>query len=265
MTARTTNRKTQQPKIALIDGDHLIYYLSHMLDGSADEMDFVDAVDVTIDNWTEAAKCEKAIVCLSMFKEKNFRHALYKDYKASRKGRSLPPFVKIGYQHLTIARFAKHKAIRQRGIEADDIMGILATTQSAEENNKVIVTVDKDLMTIPGRHYNPIKKVFTTTTKEESLVLQYTQWLTGDPTDCIPGLPGVGPKKAATIIEDARGFAGDTPLERCLAMAVKRAYKDAGQSEKYWITMGRLVKILTASNWDAKKKVIKEWYPPVKW
>lgn len=65
----------------------------------------------------------------------------------------------------------------------------------------------------------------------------YTQWLTGDATDCVPGMYRVGPAKAAKIL------AND-----CTEETVLKAYEKAGYSYQYCITQGQLVKILDETN-----------------
>lgn len=83
------------------------------------------------------------------------------------------------------------------GQEADDEMGI------AQEEHTIICSIDKDLLMIPGRHYNFVKEKHTYITPEEGLRNFYRQLLTGDATDNIPGLPRVGPKTAEKLLGDA--------------------------------------------------------------
>ena len=53
-------------------------------------------------------------------------------------------------------------------IEADDILGILATSQKIVKGNKIIVSIDKDLDQIAGLHYNPKNKEFYKVTPKEA-------------------------------------------------------------------------------------------------
>jgi 5'-3' exonuclease len=262
MTARATSR-TPSPKqrVALIDGDFAIYWTAYLSEGESDAQGFLDNLDGVIESWTKKAGCTKAHICLSLFKVKNFRHTLYKDYKKCRKGRELPSFIKEGYDYLA-GRGHKHSVIQILGLEADDLMGIAATTENAN-NEFVIVTVDKDLQTIPGEHWNPRTGATCKVSPMDALRKLYTQWLTGDATDSVPGLPGVGPKKAQKIIDAVTSYKDLNRYERELCRAVQEAYIDAGQKKTYWLTMGRLVKILTSREWDRKKKTFKMWEPPV--
>jgi hypothetical protein len=60
----------------------------------------------------------------------------------------------------------------------------------------VIVTQDKDLDMIPGLKYDFVVKEPYSVTEEQAMYNFYHQMLTGDTTDNIPGLPGIGPAKA---------------------------------------------------------------------
>jgi DNA polymerase-1 len=260
MTARTTS------PVALIDGDFAVYYTAFLTEGEGDVFDFTNNLDGTIKKWTKLAGCVGACICLSKFKEKNFRHALYSGYKACRKGRELPKFIQQGYEHLTMRgrKWSEHTKVFQiDNLEADDVMGILATSGSYAKT--VIVTVDKDLKTIPGLHYDPKKQILDDVSPMEAIRRLYMQWLTGDPTDSIPGLPGIGPKKAEKVIDLVSSCKDLRRYEKNLAIAVKDAYKMAGQKKAYWLMMGRLVKILTAREWDRTNKKIIPWEPPCQW
>jgi 5'-3' exonuclease len=72
-----------------------------------------------------------------------------------------------------------------------------------DNSNTVICTIDKDLKMVPGWHYNwnTDEKVFVT--EVEGLRWFYKQCLTGDMTDNIKGLHGVGAKSALVSKLDA--------------------------------------------------------------
>ena len=61
--------------------------------------------------------------------------------------------------------------------------------------------IDKDLLQIPGNHYNFNKKTHRFVSDDEAHKLLMIQCLTGDRTDNIPGIKGIGPKKAEKILE----------------------------------------------------------------
>lgn len=84
------------------------------------------------------------------------------------------------------------------GIEADDAVGVLATSGV----ECAIVHIDKDIDMIPGLHFNFVKRVWYEVSPTEAIKKFYTQLLTGDRTDNIPGIVGIGPKKAKKLLED---------------------------------------------------------------
>jgi len=88
-------------------------------------------------------------------------------------------------------------AVLVEGEEADDVMGILGADLS-----HVICTLDKDLDGVPGLHYNWKRKELYWVTPEDADRFFYTQLLTGDSTDNIPGLfKRVGMKATKKIVE----------------------------------------------------------------
>jgi 5'-3' exonuclease len=125
----------------------------------------------------------------------NFRNEVSKTYhyKGNRKDTEKP-------QHLEPARgylVDKWGAEVINGREADDA---IAETAYGTPNS-VIVSVDKDFLTVPGWMYNFVKDTWTYSTEEMALEFFYTQILTGDTADNIVGLYRIGPKKAGQILD----------------------------------------------------------------
>lgn len=128
----------------------------------------------------------------------NFRDKLatIKPYKGQR-----DPFQKP--RHLQAVReflVKKYGAEVVDGQEADDAMGIAATTPGNEDC--IVCSIDKDLDMIPGAHYNWVKDIYYEIKPAAAWRNFYSQMLQGDTTDNIPGLSGVGPKTAAKILAD---------------------------------------------------------------
>lgn len=87
------------------------------------------------------------------------------------------------------------------GYEADDAMGFRQCELSAEEDNSVICTIDKDLDQVPGGHYNFVKKQKYYISDEEGTRFFYYQMLIGDSTDGIKGVVGIGKAKAEKLLQ----------------------------------------------------------------
>ena len=129
-------------------------------------------------------------------------------------------------------------AIRCDGIEADDAVAFLAVE---DRDNTVIVTNDKDLDQIPGWHYNWTKHeepVFIE--PKVASIFFYEQILTGDSTDNIEGIPGIGAVKAKKILEGV-----DNPRDAELRVYDEYC-KEFGKEEgiRRLLENARLVRIL---------------------
>lgn len=181
----------------------------------------------------------------------NFRRTLWPDYKG---GRSRKPLCFAATRDRMIKEY---DARIVEGIEADDLLGIWAT--SGKIKNPIIVSLDKDLKTIPTTIYRPPANSKQSATLVDYLPHQSDYWwmmqtLTGDPTDGYKGLPGVGEKGAAKIIECGM------PLET-LWEQVRQAFIARGLDEDDALLQARLARILRAEDWDSKKKEVKLWTP----
>lgn len=100
------------------------------------------------------------------------------------------------------------------GIEADDACAI----HQVNVEDSVIVSMDKDLRQIPGWHYNWVKpeEGIMYVDEDEARYYKYIQILAGDATDNIEGLPGMGEKKAAKLLQNMYGSTEEEYDEVCL-------------------------------------------------
>ena len=92
--------------------------------------------------------------------------------------------------------YSKHYEVYLRPrLEADDCMGILSTHKTLVPGERIIVSNDKDMQTIPGLLFNPAKdkKPRRISELEADRFFMY-QTLVGDTTDGYPGCYGIGPK-----------------------------------------------------------------------
>jgi len=139
-------------------------------------------------------------------------------------------------------------AIVVDGMEADDAVGIEHYTHG--KGATCIVSQDKDLIQIPGAHYNYRNQEFFDVTEEQANRFFWTQMLTGDSVDNIQGVPKIGKVKAAKLLDDAR-----SPDEYPSIVAAK--YKEAYGNGWYdvFVEMGNLLYILRHSKEE-------RWIPP---
>lgn len=125
---------------------------------------------------------------------KCFRYDLYSEYKANRKGRIAPKYIKEARQHMQ----DKWNFVHMDMYEADDLIASVAKKE-CENYNILIVSTDKDLQQIPGDHYNPKNMNFTNVKDgKESL---FSSLITGDSIDNIKGIPGKGIKYVEKLFD----------------------------------------------------------------
>ncbi|WP_187969892.1 DNA polymerase I [Aquibium microcysteis] len=154
------------------------------------------------------------------YSSKTFRNALYPEYKANR---SAPPEDLVPQFGLIrqATRAFDLPCIEMEGFEADDIIATYARLACEAGADTTIVSSDKDLMQLVGETvsmYDPMKdreiKVPEVIEKwgvppQKMIDLQA---LTGDSVDNVPGVPGIGPKTAAQLLEQFGDL--DTLLSR---------------------------------------------------
>lgn len=116
-------------------------------------------------------------------------------YKGNRSSRPKPQL----YQALRRYLIEVWGAEVIHGHEADDEVAIRQTTAHAEKRPSIIVHVDKDLLQVPGMHYDPTKG-FAEITPAWGLRFFYRQVIQGDTADNVGGVYKSGEKRAKEII-----------------------------------------------------------------
>lgn len=139
-----------------------------------------------------------------------FRKEIYPDYKANRPPAPDDLRVQIGRSE-EIVRAWGLSVFKQPGVEADDLIATLVRQALELEKKAVIVSADKDLMQLVGRDvvmWDTLRnKVFGPAEVNERFgvgpqLLGDLLALTGDSSDNIPGVPSVGPKTAAKLLNE---------------------------------------------------------------
>ena len=142
--------------------------------------------------------------------DENFRYKLYPDYKANRKDLVKPTWLEECKEYLVTEWQAK---VTHR-YEADDAIGINRTKYP----KSIIASIDKDLKQIPGKYFDFVKLELSYIDEDEANFNFWAQMLTGDRSDNVEGIYGIGPVKAKNILLDA------SPDER--ELLVKGIYND---------------------------------------
>lgn len=245
-------------RTALIDGDLLLYRFGHhgqtvyiWEDGCTstvvkDEQEVIDEMlEFLHEEILGKVRCKEYKVALSA--PDPFRYKVLPTYKHNRKDVVKPVLYPVLKQQLLDCG-----AIVRQQLEADDVLGILATRQK----NCIICSIDKDLEQIPGWHFNWNKDSAPRYIPEKQADLKfYTQCLTGDPTDGFSGCPRVGPKTAQKILKRA------TESGTSVWQAIVDTYAKAGLDESYALTQARVARICRAEDYDFDKAEPIWWNP----
>jgi DNA polymerase I len=149
------------------------------------------------------------IFCLDS-KEKGERYTLYPEYKAQRKAMPESLAVQIPLIETFLHRMGLPK-VQASGVEADDIIGTLVHLLKEQNNESIIVSGDKDFAQLIQEQvslYDTMKNIFYDPT------LALKKWgvkthqmvdylaLVGDSSDNIPGVTGIGPKTAISLLTE---------------------------------------------------------------
>jgi DNA polymerase-1 len=236
--------KTRPPKL-LIDADYFWYRAA----SSAEEEheynadltvivgDFKRGKQIVEHELTKLRQRFNSDDILLFFTDRtNFRKTIDPSYKGNRTKRK-----PCGYLKLKNWGIDTYPSLVYPHLEADDVLGIIATNGSVKDF--VLISPDKDMAQIPCRIYD-LKDEYTQT-PEKAHRLLYKQCLTGDSTDGYKGCAGVGPKRADQILDKAKGN---------YWQAVVEAFEEAEMTEADAIRNLQLAKILQAENWDVEKQ-----------
>lgn len=213
----------------------------------------LDAVTPLVTNKLEELQAQleadSFVICLSCPSEDGWRRKILPSYKAHRSESDIP----VLREPLKDWMRATYQVKEKPTLEADDVMGILSTHPKLIPGEKIIVSIDKDMKTIPGWLFNPDKDRRPRLISEaEADYWHLYQALVGDPTDGYKGCPGIGPKKAERILDSPPG---------CDWAAVLAAYLARGLTEEDALLQARVARICRHTDYDLKRKEVKLWNP----
>ena len=171
----------------------------------------------------------------------NFRKSIDPAYKGHR-NRKKP----CGYKRVINKLKEEYNVVVMPTLEADDAMGIYAT----KEPGHIICSPDKDMRQIPGDLYD-LSEGVVTITPEEGYRWHLIQTMAGDQTDGYAGVPGIGIKRAAALL-DEHGNNWKTVVD---------AFAEKDLDESVALLNARLAKILQAEDYDFSTQEIRHWVP----
>lgn len=209
---------------ALIDGDIVAYRCS----ASANE----DPVDIALERTDALIERILYEVNGSPFEiwltgDNNFRKEINPQYKANRKDLVKPQWLEQVRQHLVVGWDARIT----NGNEADDELGI---SQSTGNGDTIICTIDKDLLQVPGEHYNFVTGVRRTISPLDGLRNFYYQLIMGDNSDNILGYDYKARTKVPKFLEPKIQYLMALDNEREMYDFVADMYSDCASWTDDW-------------------------------
>jgi DNA polymerase I len=174
----------------------------------------------------------------------NFRYGVYPKYKNNRRNYRRA----AGYRALIEWASSTWNTVQLANVEGDDVVGIM------HEEGDLIVSRDKDLLTIPGVHLT--EDSVQLVTREQADYNFFLQALTGDQTDGYPGCPGYGPVAAKAVLQGA-----GSNLE--MWQRVVAAYEKKGLDADYALSQARCARILRRGEYNFERNSPLLWSPSV--
>lgn len=285
-------------RTVLIDGDTFIFTAASANEYESQwepwlwtlHADFDAAVrqlDSMIDAIVSDVQADRIVIALT--DESNWRKGVMPSYKFNRVSKRKPVIYKALREYIAETR----EVFQRPGLEGDDVLGILATHPKLIPGEKIIVSLDKDLQTIPGYllNYGKVQKarqddpsISYIECVEEITELKadryhFMQTLSGDVTDGYPGCPGVGSVNAARLLDDGRVLEPETATvsrgprkgeqevrwepgrEGTPWEIIVSAYARAGLNEDVALLNARVARICRHTDFDFANKEIKLWTP----
>jgi DNA polymerase-1 len=200
------------------------------------------------------------ILCARDRKEPSFREKIYPEYKANRTEppELLRPQFSLVDQLLETLRLPSYSLV---GAEADDIIGTAVKKFEANFDEILIASGDKDLMQFVSEKVHILDtmkdKIFQREDVKEKMgvypeqIVDYLS-LIGDNSDNIPGVPGIGPKGAQTLIEEYKNL--ETILSQASTLKNSRLQKTLMENQ----ALAELSKKLVTIDCDVPLNFTKE-------
>ena len=242
----------------LIDADVVLYEVTTVCEVAVDwgndmwtlHSDFKEAqqrFDCWVKDMKDTLSADKAVLAFSG--TTNWRNGVLPTYKNNRKGKRKP----LAFHALKKYAMGTYKTYMFDTLEGDDVLGLMAGSPGLGniKGEKIIVTIDKDLKTVPGLHYNPQKPDdgIVYVEEDEADYSHMLQTLTGDVVDGYTGCPGIGPKRAEKVLA-VPGWE-----------SVVEAYEKAGLEEEDALIQARVARILRWGEYDIKNEKVRLWEP----
>ena len=217
----------------------------------ASESKSIDKLADTLEYYSNILFCKNIVIALSS--KNNFRKKISPLYKYNRKNNRKP----LTYVPCREWLEKNYKTYSYPYLEGDDMLGILATSKMID-GDKVILTKDKDLKTVPSTIWFMQGDNYTEVSEEEADYNHMLQTLTGDATDGYSGCPSVGIKTAEKILKPLKGD------KDAMWKAVVDRYKMNKLDYKFALLQARLARIIRNDDYNYERKRPILWQPKQK-
>jgi DNA polymerase I len=238
--------------VYLIDGSAYIYRAYHAIRGLTNSKGLPTNAAFGFTRMLIKLIEDRSPEYVAMFfdaKGPTFRHEMYQDYKANRP--PMPEDLSIQIPYIKeITHGFNIPVIEMQRFEADDLIGTYGCRAEKAGFWVVMVTGDKDfvqLVTDRSVIWDPMKgKTIDIKTVRADFGLEPSQMidvmaLSGDASDNIPGVPGIGPKTALSLIQTFGSI--DRLYEQVHTIAKKKQHHNLVQYKEQALLSKKLVKI----------------------
>lgn len=186
-----------------------------------------------IDELLLTFNCNRADYILCFGDKDNFRKKISKTYKAHRPPK--PKFLELFVDYIK----KEYNWASYKNLEADDTCRIIYEIESGKGiYDPIIVSIDKDFLTVPCQLYNPSKNLLETIELNDALYNLMSQVIIGDSADNYSGVAGKGAAFAKKFITDVTRW---------------EDIKELFQDEKDFYTTLNLAEIVGLNKYDIKK------------
>jgi len=206
----------------------------------------MNLIDNRIDVYKNiAGENHDIIMCFTSYP--TFRHEIFPEYKIHRIGRRKPLALRSVINNCKKI----YDCVSYPNLEGDDVLGLLAT--NGQYKNPIIVSVDKDMRTIPCKLIAAEEVEHITEKKANRHWFEMS--IAGDSTDGIVGVKGTGMVTATKLL-------ADTPdTIDALWSKVAETYTKKGYTLADAILNARLTRILREGDYDYNTGEVKLWQP----
>jgi len=213
LSPNTEIEETRKPTFVLVDGSNYMYRAFYAIRELSNSKGFptnaIYGFTTMLMKLLRDTQPDYIAIVFDL-KGPTFRHESFEQYKATRKATPDALVAQIPCIKDVVRGFSI-PVLEQQGIEADDIIGTLATRYAAEGMKIIVVSGDKDLMQLISEDVVMVDsmkdKTYDVAAVKEKFGVGPDKvveilGLMGDVSDNIPGVPGIGPKNAQRLIEE---------------------------------------------------------------